>query len=113
MMKRGEIWAAVWPNDPLKKERPVLIVSNDHRNNTPALQDITVLKITSLKRADGSEKTVNLFEDVVLKLKKASIIQGGAIFSIEKRNLRRILGQLTPSQMNDVSERLRNALGLL
>jgi len=111
-MKRGEIWVAVWPNDPQKKERPVLIVSNDHRNSTPALQDITVLKITSLKRADGSPKSVNRFEDLVVQLKNESIIRGGSIFSVEKRNLRKILGQLTPSQMSDVSERLRNALAL-
>jgi mRNA-degrading endonuclease toxin of MazEF toxin-antitoxin module len=111
-MKRGEIWAAVWPNDPLKKERPVLIVSNDHRNDTPALQDITVLKITSLKRADGSKKNVHQFEDLVIQLKKESIIQAGAIFTIEKRNLRRALGQLSSSQMSEVSDRLRNALAL-
>lgn len=111
-MKRGEIWAAVWPNDPKKKERPVLIVSNDHRNSTLALQDVTVLKITSLKRVDGSKKVVNQFEDLVVQLKKESIVQGGAVFSIEKRLLRRILGQLSPSQMGDVNDRLRNALAL-
>jgi mRNA-degrading endonuclease toxin of MazEF toxin-antitoxin module len=111
-MKRGEIWAAVWPNDPTKKERPVLIVSNDFRNSTPALQDVTVLKITSFKRADGSKKVVNRFEDVVVQLKKESIIQGGAIFSIEKRLLRRSLGQLAPSQMTEVDDRLRSALAL-
>jgi mRNA-degrading endonuclease toxin of MazEF toxin-antitoxin module len=111
-LKRGEIWAAVWPNDPLKKERPVLIVSNDHRNETPTLLDITVLKITSLKRPDGSTKYIHQFEDVVVKLKKESLIQCGAIFSIEKRTLRRPLGRLSPAQMADVSDQLRNALAL-
>jgi mRNA-degrading endonuclease toxin of MazEF toxin-antitoxin module len=111
-LKRGEIWAAIWPNDPLKKERPVLIVSNDHRNGTPTLLDITVLKITSLKRPDGSAKYIHQFEDVVVKLKKESLIQSGAIFSIEKRTLRRPLGQLSPAQMDQVSDQLRNALAL-
>jgi mRNA-degrading endonuclease toxin of MazEF toxin-antitoxin module len=111
-LKRGEIWAAVWPNDPLKKERPVLIVSNDHRNGIPTLLDITVVKITSLKRVDGSTKNINQYEDVIVKLKKESIIQSGAIFSIEKRTLRRILGQLSSSQMDEVSDQLRNALAL-
>ncbi len=111
-MRRGEIWAAIWPNDPQKKERPVLIVSNDHRNSTPALLDITVVKITSRMRADGSKKTVNQFEDVVAHLKKESIIQCGAIFSIEKKHLRKILGQLTSAQMNEINDKLRSALAL-
>ncbi len=111
-MKRGEIWAAQWPNDPLKKMRPVLIVSNDHRNSTPMLLDVTVLKITSLKRADGSKKNVNQFEDLVLRLKNESIIQSGAIFSVEKKNFKKILGQLTPAQMDEVDDRLRSALAL-
>jgi mRNA-degrading endonuclease toxin of MazEF toxin-antitoxin module len=111
-MKRGEIWEAVWPNEPFKKRRPVLIVSNDHRNITPALPDITVIKITSLVRPDGSRKSVNQAEDFVVKFKKESIIRCGSIFSIEKSTLQRILGQLTPSQMTEVNERLKNSLGL-
>lgn len=111
-MKRGEIWGAVWPSDPMKKERPVLIVSNNFRNNTPGLRDLIVLKITSLKRADGSKKNVNKFEDLLVTLKKESIIQSGAIFSIEKTCLTRFLGQLGSSQMREVNERLLNVLDL-
>lgn len=111
-MKRGEVWEAVWPNDPQKKRRPVLIVSTDHRNTTPALLEITVLKITGLYRPDGTQRLVNHSEDLVVGFKKESIIRAGAIFSVEKAALQRILGQLTPTQMNQINDRLRNALDL-
>lgn len=111
-MQRGEVWAAVWPNDPHKKERPVLIVSNDHRNHASHLADITVVKITSLVRADGRKKPVNQFEDLVLRFKKDSIVQCGALYSIEKKYLRRQLAQLSSPQMLEIDQRLRNVLGL-
>ena len=73
-MLRGEIWWAIWPNDPSKKKRPVLIVSNDHKNSNPKLLDIVVVKITGLYRDNNTKKSVNANEDVVVTLKKDSII---------------------------------------
>lgn len=111
-MLRGEIWSAVWPNDPKAIPRPVLIVSNNLRNSAPNLLDLVVVKITGLHRDDGSKKPVNANEDIIYKGKKLSIIQCGAIYSIEKTTLLQRLGQLTLAQMKVIDEKLRNVLDL-
>ena len=111
-MLRGEIWTAVWPSDPESKERPVLIVSNNLRNQDARLLDVVVVKITSAERANGSKKLINPAEDVIVTLKKSSLIKCGAVFSVEKTTLRRRLQQLTPSQMKEVDSKLRVVLDL-
>lgn len=111
-MVRGEIWFAVWPGDPEKKERPVLIVSNDHRNKAKHLLDIVVVKLTGLHRADGKAKPVNANEDVVIKLKKETIIRCASIYTIEKSTLRSNKGPLLATDMAQVDQKLKNALSL-
>lgn len=111
-MLRGEIWWGIWPNDPEKKPRPLLIVSNNLRNQAVRIQDIIVIKLTSLQRADGSKKPVNKAEDYVVTLKKETIIQCGAIFAVEKKILTTKANQLSVAQMREVDERLKNALDL-
>lgn len=111
-MLRGELWLAVWPNDPLKKERPVLIVSNNLRNSAPNLADILVVKLTGLYRDDSSRKPTNATEDVVVKFKKDTIIRCAAIFALEKSSLVRRLSQISIATMHDVDVRLKNVLDL-
>lgn len=111
-MQRGEIWTAVWSADPSKKERPVLVVSNNLRNQNARLLDVIVAKITSAERADGSKKPVNPAEDVVITLRKPSIIKCGALFSVEKSTLQRKLTQLGPAQTKEVETKLRTVLDL-
>ena len=111
-MLRGEVWTAVWPADPKRTERPVLVVSNNIRNQSAQLLDVVVARITSAERADGSRKPVNPAEDLPIALKKASIVKCGAIFSLEKTALRRRLQQLAPAQMRDVDARLKVVLDL-
>lgn len=111
-MRRGEIWWAVWPNDPKRKKRPVLIVSNDFRNGATHLLDLVVVKLTGLIRANGSRKPVHPGEDLVIRFKKETIVQCGAIYSIEKSCLESRAALLSLTQMSDVDERLRNVLRL-
>jgi mRNA-degrading endonuclease toxin of MazEF toxin-antitoxin module len=111
-MVRGEIYTVIWPSDPQKKERPVLIVSNNLRNQNARLLDIVVSKITSAERADGTKKLINPAEDVVITLKKSSLVKCGALFSIEKNSLNRRLGLLTPAQMKEVDAKLKVVLDL-
>ena len=111
-MARGEIWFAAWPGDPAKKVRPVLIVSNDHRNKAKHLLDIVVVKLTGLLRADGTEKPVNASEDVVTTLKKDTIIRCASIYTIEKSMLKNKGGQLSATDMAQVDQRLKNVLSL-
>lgn len=111
-MKRGEYWLAVWPNDPGKKPRPVLVVSNDLRNSRPHIPDVVVVKLTSLERGDGTIKTVNAAEDVIVKLKKDSIIRCGAIYAVEKSFLIKTLGTADTNVIFQVNEKLRTVLQL-
>lgn len=111
-MLRGEIWWGVWPSDPGKKRRPLLIVSNNYRNQASKIQDVVVLKLTSLERADGSKKPVNSAEDYVVTLKKETIIQCAALFAVEKKILTSKANQLSIAQMKEVDARIKNALDL-
>ena len=111
-MLRGEVWLGVWPNDPQSKPRPLLIVSNNLRNQAPNLLDITVVKLTSLHRGDGSKKPTNPSEDVVHTFKKPTIIRCGSIFTIEKQYLKRQLQQLPISVMSQVDICLKTVLDL-
>ncbi|MFZ4403796.1 MAG: type II toxin-antitoxin system PemK/MazF family toxin [Pseudobdellovibrionaceae bacterium] len=111
-MLRGEIWFGVWPNDPQKKNRPLLIVSNDHRNSAANILDVVVVKVTSLERKDGSVKPINIAEDVVIQLKKKSILRCGSIYSVEKSFFLTKAAQLSPAQMKAVDEKLKNVLDL-
>lgn len=103
---------AVWPADPKKKVRPVLIVSNNHRNSAQNLLDIVVVKLTGLLRDDGTKKPVNAAEDLVVEFKKETIIRCGAIYSIEKNILKKKVTQLSVPTMKDVDECLRHLLDL-
>ena len=111
-MVRGEIWYAVWPTDPGRKARPVLVISNNHRNSARNLLDVVVVKLTGLYRDDGSKKPTNPVEDVVIKFKKETIIRCGAIFSIEKSILTSKVALLSTATMKEVDEKLRHVLDL-
>ena len=111
-MVRGEIWTAVWPADPKAVERPVLIVSNNIRNQNPRLLDVVVAKLTSAERADGRHKLVNPAEDLIVTLRKASIVRCSSLYSIEKSILGRKLAQLTLQQMKEIDSKLRVVLDL-
>ncbi len=111
-MLRGEIWWAIWPNDQSKKKRPVLIVSNDHKNSNPKLLDIVVVKITGLYRDNNTKKSVNANEDVVVTLKKDSIIRCGSIFTIEKTSLDSKAVARGAVIMKQVDEKLKTVLSL-
>jgi len=111
-MLRGEIWFGVWPNDPDQKPRPLLIVSNNHRNQKPNILDVVVVKLTSLERPDGSKKPVNQAEDLIFKLKKPTIIKCGSLYSVEKAFFNKRATQLSVAQMSEVDLKLRNVLDL-
>jgi mRNA interferase MazF len=112
MVSRGELWLAKWPNDPSKKERPLLVVSNNHRNQASALLDIVIVKITSFEKSNGTPKLTNPSEDVIITLKKKSIIRCASVFTIEKTTLTRKLGQIDITQMAQVDACLKNVLDL-
>lgn len=111
-MLRGEVWLGVWPNDPQSKPRPLLIVSNNLRNQAPNLLDITVVKLTSLHRKNGSAKPTNPSEDVVHIFKKPTIIRCGSIFTIEKTYLINKLQQVPISVMAQVDSCLKTVLNI-
>jgi len=112
-MLRGEVWIAVWPNDPKKKGRPILIVSNNHRNSAPNLLDIIGVKLTGLYRDDGSKKKTNPAEDIVTKFKKETVIRCASIYSIEKSILQNKVSLVSIQIMKQVDEKLRCVLDLI
>ncbi len=111
-MQQGQIWLAIWPNDPSKKLRPVLIVSNNLRNSQPNILDTVVVKLTSYQRTDGSPKPVNQAEDFLITLKKKTIVRCGSLYSIPKSILNKQLGMLSLSEIKMVRERLANVFDL-
>lgn len=111
-MRRGEIWWGVWPTDELVKPRPLLIVSNNHRNSGKNIRDVVVVNLTSLSRADGSQKPTNDAEDYLITFKKPSIIRCSSIYKVKKNLLKSKLHQLTPDQMSQIDTRLKTVLDL-
>lgn len=111
-MNRGEIWLGIYPGDPSKKARPLLIVSNNIRNLNARLLDIVVVKLTSLVNSSGKIKPTNLAEDVVINLKKSTIIRCSLVFTVEKLTLRNKLSQLSIVDMNKVDACLKTVLDL-
>lgn len=111
-MLRGEIWTGIWPNDPDQKPRPLLIISNNHRNQASRLLDIVVVKLTSLHDSQGNEKATNQAEDVMITLKKQTIIRCASIFTIEKGSIKRKISQLSLADMNKVDSCLKVVLDL-
>ena len=111
-MLRGELWWAKWPTDPTAKLRPVLIVSNNLRNSALNLLDIVVVKLTSLHYEDGTKKPTNAAEDIIITLKKDTIIRCASIFTIEKTLLQSRGGQLPIAAMRMVDEKLKHVLDL-
>lgn len=109
-MLRGEIWYGVWPNDPKQTARPLLIVSNNYRNQATYIQDVIVVKLTSLFRKDGSKKNINPSEDFVVTLKKQTIIRCASIYAVEKKFLTSKILKLTLAQMNEIDKRLKTVL---
>lgn len=111
-MQRGEIYTAIWPNDPSIKPRPVLIVSNNLQNNNSAYQDILVCKITSYLDDTNNPKKINSAVDKIITLKKQSIIQCSKIFTLNKTDLVKQIGQISIQDMKDVDRKLKVALDL-
>ena len=111
-MLRGEVWIGIWPNDPKKKQRPLLVVSNNFKNQAQNLLDLVVVKLTSLEKKDGSKKPLNLAEDVVHTFKKPTIIRCGSIFTVKKTILKNKIAQLEPALMAQVDTCLKLVLDL-
>jgi mRNA-degrading endonuclease toxin of MazEF toxin-antitoxin module len=111
-MLRGDIWLGVWPNDPRKTLRPLLIVSNNLRNRAPNLLDVVVVRLTSLENSKGQTKPTNPSEDVIISLRKPTIIRCASIFAVEKTYLKKKLTQVSSADMERVDLCLRTVLDL-
>lgn len=111
-MNRGEIWLGVYPNDPQKKPRPLLIVSNNFRNQQPRLKDIVIVKLTSLQNSKGLNKPTSRVEDVIINLKKQTIVRCASVFTIEKSSLKSKITQLQVTDMDKVDSCLKTVLDI-
>jgi mRNA interferase MazF len=113
---RGEIALAFFPfsSGVGGKKRPVLIVQNDRDNQRRS--DTIVVQITSNLRRSGEPTTllikVSTPEGRASGLLQDSLVACGNIATIESDLIDRVVGQLSPEEMEKVEECLRVVLGL-
>lgn len=108
IIKRGEIY---WVNLPdsngreLKETHPCLVISNNRQNTASPL--ITVIPITSLKESDK----VFSFQ-VVVKLKKDSVILVDQIQTIDRNKFAGKITEAREELMNEVENKIHFVLAL-
>jgi mRNA interferase MazF len=107
----GEVWRA--DLEPIRgheqgKARPVLIVSNDVINRSPA-EMVTVLPITTRERPLRSFLRVQPPEG---GLKQISFVICDQVRTISKERLERRYGMVSPATLAEAKERLRFLLDL-
>lgn len=90
--------------------RPVVVVSADNFNRS-AIATVIVAVITSNLRLGAAPGNVLLAEDEA-RLPKASVVDVSQVATIDKRNLREELGQLSRERTELVDRGLRRVLTL-
>ncbi len=103
-MRRGEVWWAHLGHP--TKVRPVLLLS---RHEVYACRDyVTVAPVTRTFRPIASHVPLNAAEG----LHRASVANLDSVFTMNKRQLERRIGELSPARMQEVEEAIRFALQL-
>ena len=115
-MKRGEVyWAALSPRAGSEQQgtRPVIIVSHDGFNQAPGWRSVIVVPVsTSLAQARRGP-TVVLLPVGVGGILKDSVALCHQVTTLDRSKLTSQIGELSESLLNDVSEALKIAQGLL
>lgn len=104
-VSRGQIWYADLGLDEHKR---VLVVSNNLRHRT--LGDVVAIRLTTKDKPELP--TIVRLEPLEVPDRSRSYALADDLWVIEKRHLVRLIGALTPGQMERVSAALRVALDL-
>jgi mRNA interferase MazF len=114
-MKRGEMyWAVLAPRSGSEQQgrRPVIVVSHDGFNLTPAWRSVIVVPISSSPKQSGRGPTVVPLPKNTGGLKKASVALCHQVTTLDRSKLTQRIGALTPTLMQQLEAGLKAALDL-
>ncbi len=115
-MKRGDVyWAILAPRSGSEQagRRPVIVVSRDAFNQAPGWRSVIVVPVsTSASQAPRGPTAVALPAGAG-GLAQESIALCHQVTTLDRSKLATLLGSLTTTQMHEVEEGLRIALGMM
>ena len=114
-MKRGEIyWADLAPRSGSEQtgRRPVIVVSHDGFNQTPAWRSIIVIPISTSASQGKRGPTVVEIPGGAAGLPKTSYAVCHQVTTLDRAKLTRRVGSLPPEFLSVVEQGLRAALDL-
>jgi mRNA interferase MazF len=114
-VKRGEVyWAILAPRSGSEQagRRPVIVISRDAFNQAPGWRSVIVVPIsTSVSQARRGPTAVPLPAGAG-GLTQESIALCHQVTTLDRAKLDALVGSLTPTQVHEVEEGLRIALGM-
>jgi mRNA-degrading endonuclease toxin of MazEF toxin-antitoxin module len=114
-MNRGEVyWADLVPRSGSEQtgRRPVIVVSHDGFNRTPAWRSIIVVPITTSASQGKRGPTVVELPGGVAGLPKASLAVCHQVTTLDRSKLTKMAGLLPQKLLHNVDEALKAALDL-
>jgi mRNA interferase MazF len=114
-MKRGDVyWADLIPRSGSEQtgRRPVIVVSHDGFNQTPAWQSIIVIPISTSATQARRGPTAIAIPAGSAGLPKMSHAVCHQVTTVDRAKLTKHIGALTPAILASVEEGLRTALDL-
>ena len=112
-MKRGDVyWADLVPRSGSEQtgRRPVILVSHDGFNQTPAWKSIIIVPISTSASQGKRGPTVVELPGGSAGLPKASVAVCHQVTTLDRAKLTRRLGTLPPGALREVEEGLKAAL---
>lgn len=114
-MKRGDVyWATLAPRSGSEQagRRPVIVISRDAFNQTPSWRSVIVVPVsTSASQARRGPTAVPLPAGAG-GLAQESVALCHQVTTLDRSKLAALLGSLTDTQLGEVEEGLRIALGM-
>ena len=114
-MKRGEVyWADLVPRSGSEQtgRRPVILVSHDGFNQTPAWRSIIVVPISTPSSQGKRGPTVIELSGGAAGLPKASFAVCHLVSTLDRAKLTRRIGTLSSESLREVEEGLKAAMDL-
>ncbi len=115
-MKRGELyWANLHPRSGSEQvgRRPVILVSHDGFNRTPAWRSLIVVPISTSTKQAARGPTAVMLPRGTAGLRKESVALCHQVTTLDRTKLTRRIGALPQSYLDDVGLALRVAMSLV
>lgn len=114
-MKRGDLyWADLAPRSgsEQKGRRPVLVVSHDGFNQTPAWRSVIVVPLSTSDAQGKRGPTAVTLPEGTCGLKKASVVLCHQVTTLDRSKLTTSIGTISRNLMIQVETGLKSALDL-